>query len=445
MARVPALDALGAGYNVFGAFESAESITVSLLDWGECEDFTPDNQRHYDIPKVAEGRRAGPAELYAESGWTFKEYCSQLNTKTELSGSYAYFSGSLQAEFSQKVESSSEYAYTTVFDRNPHFLLTLRPYTRLRKIVKPPVAEDLDQMEPALLFDTYGTHFISSLVVGTKTLASYTTLKTSFTKAESLRIAAEMSYKSFVQVDVKHTTETATTLREFNQASTRRIRVYGGRQELGTRVETYQQWREWADGAREDPVFIEFIDAKSLRPIWDLCASDARTKLLRESFKAYAESKTAAAPWTEDKPGPRITDVRVIHGGNSDIPPDLGFTKINQDLNQGAGGEYIYVTYKRELAGDPIMDLQVVYGGSSNVRVPEGYEKIDVDLNKGAGGQFIYLCKTRKPIPGLERITDLAVVAGSKSSVQAPAGFQKINIDLNKGAGGKFIYLCVKR
>jgi hypothetical protein len=233
-------------------------------------------------------------------------------------------------------------------------------------------------------------------------------------------------------------------MRLFNDASTSHIRVYGGRQELGTRCQTYEQWKAWADTAHQDPVFIEFLDTGSLRPIWELCANESRKSLLREAYKAYAASKTEAVGWTEDRLGPRITDVRVVCGDNKDIPADFGYTKIPVDLNQGAGGDFIYLTFKKDSSGTPITDLKVVYAGErSRIRAPQGYDLIDVDLNKGAGGEYIYLCKTHGPGPG--PITDLRVIASDSKSQRTPAGYQKLDVDLNKGAGGKFIYLYAKR
>lgn len=445
LSRVPGLDALGAGYNVFGAYENAKSITHSLLEWGDWETYTPDNQRQYSIPKVVEGKRAGPADLYSESGWTFREYCEQLNTKTKLSGSFAFFSASLEVEFSQDVAESYEYAYTTVFDRNPHFHLKLRPYLRLPDRVRRPIHQALDQMHPVQLFDTYGTHFVSSLVVGTKTLASYSTQKSRFTKKERLSVSAEMSYKAFAKVSVQHTTETANTMRLFNDASTSHIRVYGGRQELGTRCQTYEQWKAWADTAHRDPVFIEFLDAGSLKPLWELCANERRKSLLREAYKAYAAAKTEAVGWTEDKLGPRITDVQVIYGDNKDIPADFGYTKIPVNLNQDAGGDFIYLTYKKEPSGAPVTDLQIVYAEERDdvPRTPRGYERIDIDLNKGAGGKYMYLCKTH--MPGLDPITALEVIASDSKTPETLPGYAPIEVDLNLGARGKYVYLYVKR
>ena len=45
-----------------------------------------------------------------------------------------------------------------------------------------------------------------------------------------------------------------------------------------------------------------------------------------------------------------ISELTVIYGGNSGIQPPPGFTKINVDLNMGAGGDYIYSATRRASA-----------------------------------------------------------------------------------------------
>jgi hypothetical protein len=44
--------------------------------------------------------------------------------------------------------------------------------------------------------------------------------------------------------------------------------------------------------------------------------------------------------------GTPINEVGVIAGGNSGIACPSGWTRVGQDLNQGAGGDYIYFCYK---------------------------------------------------------------------------------------------------
>ncbi|TGE15184.1 hypothetical protein [Hymenobacter elongatus] len=82
-------------------------------------------------------------------------------------------------------------------------------------------------------------------------------------------------------------------------------------------------------------------------------------------------------------------------------PNGLGGWK-QPDLNDGAGGEYIYGYQSKDARdGNPI-EVGVLYGSSSSVAPPAGWVKVDasngqgVDLNKGAGGDYVYFCYKRR-------------------------------------------------
>lgn len=118
-----------------------------------------------------------------------------------------------------------------------------------------------------------------------------------------------------------------------------------------------------------------------------------------------------------------------------------GYTRINIDLNWGAGGEYIYLCYRKSTSGAPITDIAVIAGGSSSFRGPSGYTRIFKDLNKGSGGDYIYLYYSTqyKANP----IRDVDVVVGRHT--YPPAGWQRIETDVNKSVGGKYIYIAYRR
>ena len=128
-----------------------------------------------------------------------------------------------------------------------------------------------------------------------------------------------------------------------------------------------------------------------------------------------------------------ISEITVIAGGNAGIQPPPGFTKIAVDLNQGAGGAYIYVCYKKGV-GAPITGLAV----TANIQDPPTdavYTRVNVDLNQGAGGAYIWLWYTKDP--GCGTVHNLAVTVNAGG----PADYVHIPNDLNQGAGGDFIYL----
>jgi hypothetical protein len=152
-----------------------------------------------------------------------------------------------------------------------------------------------------------------------------------------------------------------------------------------------------------------------------------------------------------------ITDIQIIRGRNQGAP--AGYVKNPLDLNKGAGGEYIYLCYKKESFGDTnkygdvITDIVVTSGSLASKIVDDlfdseyqdrGYTKVGVDLNIGAGGAYLYLLY-RKEIYGLtcnSGVTDIVFITGKDAAV--PPGYTKVNVDLNKGAGGDYIYLCYK-
>ena len=68
----------------------------------------------------------------------------------------------------------------------------------------------------------------------------------------------------------------------------------------------------------------------------------------------------------------------------------LGFELY--DLNEGVSGTYIRaIQSKSPNAGLPL-EIGVLSGNSSNIQPPVGWSKASIDLNEGAGGDFIYFC-----------------------------------------------------
>lgn len=80
---------------------------------------------------------------------------------------------------------------------------------------------------------------------------------------------------------------------------------------------------------------------------------------------------------------------------NSQATPP-GYVKISQDLNQGAGGDFIYMCYKKEITPNPIRRVNVLIG--QNTQPDPGfyfaenyYSGVKQDLNQGAGGNYIWM------------------------------------------------------
>jgi hypothetical protein len=167
-----------------------------------------------------------------------------------------------------------------------------------------------------------------------------------------------------------------------------------------------------------------------------------------------------------------ICDLKCSIRDNNDAPETWpgGYYKIPVDLNEGAGGKYIYLYYMKN--DWPDNSQNYVY---LNVRmncctapflVDEPMIKTGLafsnnrwtDLNEGAGGYYIKLEAATKisvsdyyygigqPIPSnfVGPIKDILIIS-STSSLSSYSGWTFINADLNKGAGGKYIYLCYRK
>ncbi|MDH3198244.1 MAG: hypothetical protein OEO21_08390 [Candidatus Krumholzibacteria bacterium] len=130
-----------------------------------------------------------------------------------------------------------------------------------------------------------------------------------------------------------------------------------------------------------------------------------------------------------------ISEVIVIYGGSSGIQPPAGYVRINADLNAGAGGDYIYLCYKKGV-GAPITGLYVTLDGGSPPPSPK-YTRINVDLNRHAGGDYIYLWTTKDP--DCASIKNMIIQFGKNS--RPPAPYTWIGVDLNRNAGGQYIWL----
>ena len=145
-----------------------------------------------------------------------------------------------------------------------------------------------------------------------------------------------------------------------------------------------------------------------------------------------------------------------------------GYTVIDRDLNDGAGGKYIYCGYKTTTdVKISLKDLRISIGRDADTyTAPENSSLYTVagvsptsqntgdadgivDLNKDAGGDYLYYFATKDAKAGdpiLEIIVDNSVNANGYDTVKYlnSANFNT-NADANKGAGGDDIYTHVKR
>lgn len=180
-----------------------------------------------------------------------------------------------------------------------------------------------------------------------------------------------------------------------------------------------------------------------------------------------------------------VADLTVVMSGASNVGCPGGYRRVNQDLNQGAGGDFIYACLK---PGTREEALTFVGSTITTCQSPPYYsfETVPGDLNRDAGGATLNFCKGRGnwnvPLQNLSNwpIRDIAFsVLDENHTVTActsyhgfsngwdfapplpvsittrpgPDGWPHYVVthhhewwgDLNYGAGGKFIFACIKR
>ena len=69
-----------------------------------------------------------------------------------------------------------------------------------------------------------------------------------------------------------------------------------------------------------------------------------------------------------------------------------------------------------------------------------------IDLNEGAGGEYVYSYQSKKPgvRSNASPFHEIGILLGNSGQIQPPAGWIKVGQDLNDSAGGDFIYFCYK-
>lgn len=156
-----------------------------------------------------------------------------------------------------------------------------------------------------------------------------------------------------------------------------------------------------------------------------------------------------------------VGDYDELIGPDIELNQDDGWSVVDYNLNQGAGGQYIYLLYKTGTVDDPdhapITDFYIkstkdksdhpdavsynnrTYHRISSYIGSSSFEDSYGDLNDGAGGRYIYLYYTTEAWDYPRGITSITF---NDDSFRAVCGNGSATPqDLNEGAGGDYIYM----
>lgn len=437
---LPGVSYMGHGYNVFGDYAKSQYVKSPLLKYDSYQSATVQG-KSYNVPADMEYTVVNTADFKRVYGLNSYEYRKAITINASLSGSYSFFSGSVTNNYNEENYRSNYRAFCTVQNVIRKWKLTL-PYTdfnKLKSMLTDEARNDIANLAPETLFNKYGTHLISELIIGARADYNTSVEKSQATSSikNNFQVCAEASFKKGTGAG-SYNMVTEQELQTFESNSFTNTKVSGGRSEYGSYIfqtGNYEKWIESIDNI-ENLTIADFTD-NSLIPIWELCADPTRKSQLSSAFDAYAGQ--FELPSLVDQ---AITGLQFEVTYNPPITPEPGWQMNSWDLNRDAGGAYIYLCYKNGLDDqESISDITFII---DNQAVPSGYTKISTNLNEGAGGNAIYLCYKKEMTNNPIRRLDILIGQNAIPALGfyfAENHYSGVKQDLNQGCGGNYIWM----
>jgi hypothetical protein len=276
----PGLDIVGYGYNIFGKFADNESLKpYQLFRLGD-DRVVPVGGRRYDVPQFVMLENIAKKEVTEIYGSNEREYSKNFGASVGLEIEAAVFGASVNTAIEKSWGGKERNFFHTIRDANRTWRIGIDRRANLRDLLEPDAKNDIDKMDPAELFDLYGTHFIASAYLGGR--ADYTTVTriTEKYNEQDIKVAVSAKYK-VVSANVE--TNFSSKEKEIDSNTRIDLTVTGGNSEYAGNIKDYNMYKLWADGIRELPVLCDF-EKGSLRPIWDLAGDPTRKAQLEAAF-----------------------------------------------------------------------------------------------------------------------------------------------------------------
>ena len=444
------IENLGSGYDVFETFADASKVKAPILDYSKLNE-----------DGAVEMKNLEHSTFNTTAGTSIAEYSSALSVSVGLTGSYMYFSGSIKTNFSENRYSYDTYSFATYHSMINKYQLRipadwdandLKPYLTAQAKSKINDAS----IEPNEIFRIYGTHCLTGVVVGGRLDYSISGRSADLKSNVSIGVYAEASFSVGLGSGSMNTSViTEEELHTFESSMEKHLEVYGGSSELGQHIINKDDFDAWIGSIENNLVFCNFTQ-NGLIPIWEFCDDASRKEELETAYATWAEVREITV-----NPAPRvcILDVIILEGENAANPytdrtTNRVYYRLNYDLNRNAGGAYIYIYYLPGMENDTIVPLAEVASidtsdGESLAQLPEGFVYINHDLNRGAGGDYIYLAFRRRDTITDQLVTGLRVNSAyslgtsvsNQWNVVTEGYYSSSPQDLAEGAGGDYIYL----
>jgi hypothetical protein len=286
--QIPGLDKVGGGVNTKTAAYADWSSITSLLSLPESPDSWDEVQvlsKTYMYPKgfrVSVGNTSATMSVVGSGRDT---YIRNIKANLDVGGSYGGFSGTFSTSFDMSEDTTEGYSFGTRTFQQQLYSLTLPTEPELDALLDPQFKDDLNNLDPAEFYTTYGTHYTSSVLIGAKASFSvYSQFKKTFTE-DTFKVDLEAGYKSVV-ADFKTTGNFSYDSQNSgeNYSSTSSLVLVGG-------DTSKDSMKDWQSTIQEFPEFIDFntqAASSGLVPMYHLLpAGSARRKELETALADY--------------------------------------------------------------------------------------------------------------------------------------------------------------
>ena len=279
------MEVLGSGYNVTGNYADIADVKAVVLDLGALHASSLLRQVRYER-----------ATYHVVSGQTSQDYQQSLSARVNLAGSGFGFSGALRTSFTQDRYESRHYSFATVQSviRKHGLRVALSVgLEELRGFLTPAAAAAINDpsVSPADLFNTFGTHVLTGIIVGGR-LDYSTSANMSFEKQDrSIDVYARASFKNaFASASIEAQATHGLSWSEFLATEERHLEVYGGRSEYGQYIMNEGVYESWIESVDENSVFMDF-ESTGLVGLHELASDATRRAELAAAWDTYAEAR----------------------------------------------------------------------------------------------------------------------------------------------------------
>lgn len=388
---LPGSTILGFGYDIQGT-EYGSSFKSSLFDMSKIQVKDLDTTG-YSIYPFATAKNEGAGTFFSSiHGVTAVEYQKKITHNAGIGGGISGFSASVNLKYSTESMKKSDNTFYTINYADKRWYANL-DLQKFKNYLMPDVRAMIENGDPAMLFQVFGTHFVCEVTIGAKIMLSLVANKYSNLYKKDVTVNAKANFEEFIKTDYDHESHTQNQYGfDFNSLN---IEVLGGAPDLAgigtlntansdTPKITTEQYEKWIQSINENN--LTSIDLK-LMPLWHFCSDQQRAKYLEEYAVNHYSSKV-----TEVGEYPQNTYHIVIKTGDiedagtdSDIHitlygeyGEISMVLDNEDPNFEQGNADVFETRSKDIGN--ISSIKIIKNNAGNK--PDWYlANVDIYVN----------------------------------------------------------------